>query len=100
MEQQPMEDNILTLYDDEGNEIEMLVLAFKEHEDVTYALVTDNEEDEDTPAEVMHFKLTDDGENDTICELIDEEHQEFDMVFELFRDAYEALEIDIQDFDL
>ena len=103
MEQDPKlqefdeDDATITLYDEDGNEVEMQILAIRKSGDTTYAMVVE-EDDEDS--EVMHFKLIEDDDNDTIFEMIDEEHEDFNHVFELFKDDYKALGVDITDFEL
>jgi len=58
--------------------------------------VEENEEE----SEVMHFKLIDAGDEDTIFELVDEEHEDFDRVLELFKDDYKTLGIEIDEIEL
>ena len=89
------EDNTIVLYDEDDNEIVMQILSSRAHGDATYVLVADDDEDEEE-AEVMHFKLIDDGE-DTIFELVDEEHEDFDLVLDLFKDDYKTLGIEIEE---
>ena len=102
--EQPMfdstgEDAIITLYDEDGNEVEMQVLASRQEGDSTYLLVVEEDEDEDS-SEVILFKLIEDGDNDTIFEMVDEEHEDFDRVFELFKEDYAALGIEVEDFGI
>jgi len=91
------EDNTIVLYDDEGNEIAMQILSSRQEGDATYVLVAEEDEEH---SEVMHFKLIDDGDDDTIFELVDEEHEDFDRVFELFEDDYKALGIEIDEIEM
>ena len=91
------EDNTIVLYDDEGNEIAMQILSSRQEGDATYVLVAEEDEEE---SEVMHFKLMDDGDDDTIFELVDEEHEDFDRVLELFKDDYETLGVDVEDIEI
>ena len=91
------EDNTIVLYDDEGNEIAMQILSSRQEGDATYVLVVEENEEE---SEVMHFKLIDAGDEDTIFELVDEEHEDFDRVLELFKDDYKTLGIEIDEIEL
>ena len=88
--------NVIVLYDDEGNEIALEILSSRQSPsgDATYVLVI--EEDDEDEAEVMHFKLLEDGE-DTIFELVDEEHEDFDLVLDLFKEDYKTLGVVIDE---
>jgi len=88
------QENTIVLYDEDDNEITLQVLSSRKLNDVDYVLVAD--EGEDDAAEVLHFKLVDDGE-ETIFEMVDEEHEDFDAVLELFKDDYAELGIEIED---
>ena len=92
------DDATITLYDEEGNEVEMQILASRTDGDATYVLVVE-EDDEDS--EVLHFKLIEEGnDEDTIFEMVDEEHEDFERVFELFKEDYKTLGIDITEIEL
>ena len=91
------DESTIVLYDDEGNEVVMQILASRQEGDATYVLVV---EEGDENSEVMHFKLIEDGDEDTIFEMVDEEHEDFDRVFELFKEDYETLGIEITDLEL
>jgi hypothetical protein len=75
----------------------MQILSSRQDGEVTYVLVAEENEEE---SEVMHFKLIDDGEDDTIFELVDEEHEDFERVLELFKDDYETLDIEIDEIEI
>ena len=91
------DDSVIVLYDEDGNEIELEILASRQEGDATYVLVV---EEDDENSEVLHFKLIDDGGEDTIFELVDEDHEDFDLVFELFKEDYKTLGIEITDIEL
>ena len=91
------EDATITLYDEDGDEIEMQILSSRILDDITYVMVV---EAGDEDAEVMHFKLIDDGEEDTIFEFVDDEHEDFDRVFDLFQEDYKTLGIDVTDIEI
>jgi len=91
------DETTIVLYDEDGNEIEMEVLSSRIDGSNTYVLVVE-EDDED--AEIMHFKLIDDGEDDTIFELVDDDHEDFDRVLELFDEDYKTLGITIDEIEI
>jgi putative Holliday junction resolvase len=91
----PMDnENILSMYDDEGNETQYEVLATQKDEDTVYWLLAEMTEDGEE-AEVFHCKcvITDGEEMDII--FIDEEDGDFEKVFNLFKEDYEELGIEI-----
>jgi len=90
-------DSTIVLYDEDGNEIELQILASRIHDGITYVLVV--EEDEEN-SEVLHFKLIDDGDEDTIFEMVDEEHESFELVLDLFSEDYISLGIELTDIEL
>ena len=108
--------DIILMTDEEGNEYQLTVLATKEGENCIYLLTAlendDNDDDDDETSEVLHFKCaaietgTDyeagSDEEEMPLELIDETHEEFELVIELFKADYEALGIiiDEEDFPL
>ena len=87
-------ENNLVLHDDEGNEISLEILASREDSGVTYALTVDNEDDE-----VILIKCIEE-DDEVIFELVDDDHDDFDRVFELFKPDFEELGIQIEDIDL
>lgn len=84
----------LIILDEDDNEIPLEVLTAKEVGDITYILAVEEES-----SEVSMYKLTPSAEStDEIdFELIDDEHEEFDAVFEMFKDDFDALGIDIDE---
>ena len=97
------------MYDDEGNEQLFQVLASHESDGTLYLLAItglpadeEDDSDDDEDAEVLHFKCisTNGGaqdEDDMVFEIVDEEHEDFNKVLELFKADYEALEIIIEE---
>ena len=88
------EENTLTLHDDEGNEIALTVLVSREEAGATYALAVDEEDDE-----VLLLKCIEE-DDDMIFEIVDDEHDDFDRVFEMFKADFEEHGIQIEDIDL
>jgi len=88
------QENKIVLFDEDENEITLQVLSSRKLNDVDYLLAVEDSEDDE--AEVMHFKLIDDGE-ETIFEMVDDESEEMDAIMELFKDDYAELGIDLED---
>ena len=98
---------VILMTDDDGNEYQLHVLATKEGDNCLYLLAA-VEEDEGDTSEVLHFKcaaiddIADEGADDEELELelVDETHEDFEKVLELFAADYEELEITIDEEDL
>ena len=90
------QDNILVLHDDEGNEITLEILSSRvdEKDGPTYALAVDEDD-----TEVILLKCIDEGD-DMIFEIVDDEHEDFERVFEMFKDDFETHGIEITDIEL
>jgi len=103
--------DIILMTDEDGNEYQLHVLATKEGENCIYLLTALAEDDEET-SEVLHFKCAalesesdfdaESEEDEMPLELVDETHEDFERVMELFKADYEALDIiiDEEDFPL
>ena len=91
------EDNMIVLHDDEGNEIALEILASRKANEATYALAVDSEDEED--GDVLILKCIEEDE-DVVFEIVDDEHEEFDQVFELFKEDFATLGIEITDIEL
>ena len=89
-----MSDENMVLYGEDGEEMPLQILASREMQDCIYVLAVAPDDDE-----VAHFKCVPSGEDEVLFELIDDEHEEFDMVFNLFKDDYEELGIEIEEID-
>jgi len=88
------ESNIIVLYNDDGDEVPMEILASRQDNDVAYILAVQGDS-----SEVLLFKCIEDDE-DTIFELVDDEHEDFDRVFDMFKDDFANLGIEIEDIEL
>lgn len=88
------ESNIIVLYNDDGDEVPMEILASRQDNDVAYILAVEGDS-----SEVLLFKCIEDDE-DTIFELVDDEHEDFDRVFDMFKDDFANLGIEIEDIEL
>jgi len=88
------DDDCIVLVNEDGEELPMQILASRETADGMYVLAANEEE-----GEVAHFKCTPAGEEEVLFELVDAEHEEFEKVFELFKDDYETLGIEIEELD-
>ncbi len=77
---------ILTLTDDEGNEVEFELLDVVEYEGNEYIVLIENDEDAD---EVVILQINQiDDENEEYISIDDEEILQ--KVFEIFKDKYEG----------
>jgi len=85
----------IVLYTEDGDELALQILASHEADDCMYMLAVEGEEGTD----VMHFKCIPAENEEVIFEEVDEEHEDFEKVFEMFKDDYKALGIDILDLE-
>jgi putative Holliday junction resolvase len=92
-----MDEQILML-DEDGNEQPFDILASKEKDGIVYLLAVETSNDEDEEEDlIVHFKCIATEGDDMVFELIDEDHEEFESVMELFEADYEALDIIIEE---
>ena len=112
-------DNAITLFDDDGNAANFCVLASRKHGECLYLLAAEMPEDDECDCEcgeedcecgeeeimeVLHFKCVagsgekaDDEEEEMAFEIVDEEHTDFDLVLDLFKEDYTELGIEMED---
>ena len=97
--------DVILMTDEDGNEYQLHVLATKEGENCIYLLTAVAEDDVDT-SEVLHFKCVVVEEDEPTLEdeempleLVDETHEDFERVMELFKADYEELGIIIDEED-
>jgi len=100
--------DVILMSDEDGNEYQLQVLATKEAENCIY-LLTAIDDDEDEASDVLHFKCPivaeedldapDSDEDEMALELIEEGHEDFELVLELFKDDYANLGIIIDEED-
>ena len=84
----------LTVVDENGNEIALEILLHKDDETGVYVLAAEEDNDE---GEAAIFKCIPDGEDEIIFELVDEEHENFAHVLEMFKNDFQEFGIDIGD---
>ena len=83
-------DNILTLNDEEGNEVEFEFLDLIEYDGEEYVILlpVEDEEDEEEPGEVVILKLEDtDNEDEESYVSVDDE-EILNAVFEKFKEKF------------
>ena len=83
-------DNILTLNDEEGNEVEFEFLDLIEYEGEEYVILlpVEDEEDEEEPGEVVILKVEDtDNEDEESYVSVDDE-EILNAVFEKFKEKF------------
>ena len=88
-------DDILTLTDEEGNEVNFTIVDALEHEEKTYVLLTPAEAGEEDEVEVILLRVEDNGEEDILVTVDDE--AEFNTVAALFDQKAEEYELAAED---
>ena len=100
--------HIILMTDEDDNEYPLHILATREGENCIYLLTAIEADDDEEASEVLHFKCAaievDDSaasgeEDDMPLELVDETHEDFQLVMELFKTDYEELGIVIDEED-
>ena len=76
------DDSIITLTDDEGNEVEFLLLDVVEYNEKDYLVLLPMDDDEDGEDDVLILQVMRDGEEETYAGI--EDDAELNAVFELF----------------
>ncbi len=88
-------DDILTLTDEEGNEVNFEIIDAVENEGKTYVLLVPAEAAEDDEVEVIMLRVEDNGEEDVLVTVDDED--EFNAIAELFDKKAEEYELAAED---
>jgi putative Holliday junction resolvase len=101
------EQKIITMCDEEGEETSFVVLSARRKDGTDYVLVEEyipeDELDEDEFTDVLFFKNLSSEGDDMTFELVDDEHEEYEDMLELFEEDLENLEIvmeEDEDFDI
>jgi putative Holliday junction resolvase len=86
----------LVIVDENGNEHPLTILASQEDGNDIYLLAA-----EDTSGTVYHFKCqpAEDDDDEMALEQIDKDHEDFKRIYEMFKEEYEALGIDVEDIN-
>ncbi|MBR5218543.1 MAG: DUF1292 domain-containing protein [Clostridia bacterium] len=77
-------ENIIVLFDDEGNELHLEVLDIIEEDDNRYAVGVDVNQDEEEDT-VLIMRIIEAGEDEDILEPIDDE-KELQHIFDVFKE--------------
>jgi len=90
------------LIDEDGDEMPFTILSSKVKDGVTYILGMDAEDEGIAFFKCLDAKIdleneTADEDDDLNLELVDEEHEDLDLVFELFAEDFETLGIELED---
>lgn len=80
-------DNIITLNDEEGNEVEFEFLDLIEYEGESYVVLLPTDEDEDAD-EVLILKLEDSESEDEESYVSVEDEEVLNNVFEIFKEKF------------
>ena len=89
-------DGIISMFDENGNETTYHMLASKKDKDQLYLLVETAEVPEGSEeSEVLMFKCISESDPDEmILELMDEDHESFEIAFTLFKKDLDTLGIE------
>jgi len=93
-------DEQLLMVDENGNEQPFDILASKESNGIVYLLAAEapqGETGEEEESEIVHFKCIATEEDDMIFELVEDDHEDFELVLGLFEADYEELGIEIEE---
>ena len=80
-------DDVITLTDEEGNEVNFLVVDGTEYNGKTYLMLVEADIADEEGTEAFLLRVEDDGEEDILVTVDDEE--EFNAVAALFEEQYE-----------
>ena len=95
-DEQQEDDDSIVLINDEGEEMPLQILASREDESGMYVLAAEDDDE----GEAALFKCIPNGEDEVIFELVDGDHEDYDRAFNLFKDDYEALGIDVEEIEI
>ena len=97
------EDTAISMFDEDGTETGYRMLVTKREGDCLYMLAEEELEESDDPvAEVLIFKCIgkegkegeETNEDELVFELVDEEHESFELAFSLFKEDFDELGIE------
>lgn len=80
-------DEVVSLYDEEGNQTDFLVIDGVEYKGKTYLMMIEKDAAEDDESEALILRVDEEEEEDVLVTVDDEE--EFDAVAALFEEHYE-----------
>lgn len=88
-------DDVITLTDEEGNEVDFMVIDGTEYNGKSYLMLIEANAAEEDESEALLLRVEDDGEEDVLVTVDDEE--EFNAVAAQFEEQYEESdEYDVQ----
>jgi len=93
-----MEEQI-TMQDEQGKDIVFDVLASKEKDGTMYFMAVEAEDGDsvESEAEILHFKCIATEGEEMVFELVESDHDDFDLIMDLFEDAYDDWDIEIEE---
>lgn len=83
-------DDVITLTDEEGNEVDFMVIDGTEYNGKTYLMLVEANSADDEESEALLLRVDEDGEEDILVSVDDEE--EFNAVAAQFEEQYEDSE--------
>ena len=90
------DDNIITMLDEDGDEIEYHILASKQEDNSIYLLAETEVSNDEAEVIILMCNTSgnEDEDEDLMFELLEEDHEAFEQAFELFKEDLDALEIE------
>lgn len=89
-----MDVEVITMVDDEGNEVEFIIIDALEHNGHNYCLAIENENYDELENSAVIFKEVSEEYGDLVYEQI-EDDEEFETIVNLFRENNQDYELDI-----
>jgi len=84
-------DNVITLTDEEGNEVDFVVVNAIEYNGNTYVMLVEASRVDDDEAEALLLRVVEDGDEDVLVTVDDED--EFNAVAAAFDKAWDDYEL-------
>lgn len=91
-------DDVITLTDEEGNEVDFMVIDGTEYNGKSYLMLVEADAAEDEESEALLLRIDEDGDEEILVSVDDEE--EFNAVAAQFEEQYEdSEEYEVQSLD-
>ena len=87
-EGEELDNNILILHDEDGNDVEFEFLDLIEYEGEEYVVLLPNDEEDDDAGEVLILKLEDTDSEDEESYVSVEDEEVLNTVFEIFKEKF------------
>ena len=87
-EGEELDNNILILHDEDGNDVEFEFLDLIEYEGEEYVVLLPNDEEDDDAGEILILKLEDTDSEDEESYVSVEDEEALNTVFEIFKEKF------------